>query len=101
MTMTDIAPPATRSPHRPPYQPPYQRRVAGTSTAVQGPDACWDGRLDTLPMLRAADIRSMERLRTIIACARQGIADLDLAIAALEASQQSAQGAATKEAVRR
>ncbi|MGW3352882.1 hypothetical protein ACWDA3_57145 [Nonomuraea rubra] len=75
--------------------------MVGTSTAVPEPDARWDGHLDTLPILRAGDIRSMERLRTIIACARQGIADLDLAIAALEACQQSAQGAATKEAVRR
>ncbi|AQZ63047.1 unnamed protein product [[Actinomadura] parvosata subsp. kistnae] len=89
MTITDIEPP-TRSPHRPPYQPPYQRRVAGTSISER--DGRWDAHLDTLPMLRTSDIRSMERLRAIIAYARQGIADLDALLATLNPPSPAAAG---------
>ncbi|MEV1002666.1 hypothetical protein [Nonomuraea sp. NPDC050202] len=85
MTITDTA-----SPPRSLHRPPYQRRVAGTS----GPErhGHWDAHLDTLPMLRTTDIRSMERLRAIIAYARQGIADLDALIAALNPPSPAAAG---------
>lgn len=45
----------------------------------------WDGRIDTVPLLRTTDIRSMERLRAIQSYARQGIAEIDDALAALDA----------------
>ncbi|HEX4818153.1 MAG TPA: hypothetical protein VFV66_35885 [Nonomuraea sp.] len=50
-------------------------------TAYDG--GAWDGRVDTLPLLRTTDIRSMDRLRTIHAYARRGIAEIDAALDAL------------------
>ncbi|MEV0315534.1 hypothetical protein [Nonomuraea fuscirosea] len=44
----------------------------------------WDGRIDTVPLLRTTDIRSMERMRAIHAYARQGIVEIDAALAVLD-----------------
>lgn len=43
-----------------------------------------DGRIDTVPLLRTTDIRSMERMRAIHTYARQGIAEIDAALTALD-----------------
>uniref|UniRef100_UPI003F496B77 hypothetical protein n=1 Tax=Nonomuraea sp. CA-252377 TaxID=3240003 RepID=UPI003F496B77 len=102
MTVLDIAPSPTplldpalagsalagsTAPARAQHRPPYLPRAAASPVPQQ-----WDSFVDTLPMLRTSDIRSVERLRAIIAYARQGIADLDALIAALNPPYPAAAG---------
>ncbi|MER7366491.1 hypothetical protein [Nonomuraea wenchangensis] len=83
---------------RPSYLSPYpgdDRSTASSMLASRAEDATgsarprdWssyaDARLDTVPLLRSTDVRSMERLRAIHAYARQGIAEIDRALGTLD-----------------
>ncbi|GAA4991154.1 hypothetical protein HD597_000057 [Nonomuraea thailandensis] len=86
-TLADPALPGSAAPARAPRRPPYQPRAAASPAPQQ-----WDSFVDTLPMLRTSDIRSVERLRAIITSARQGIADLDALLAALNPPSPAAAG---------
>ncbi|MGV9387253.1 hypothetical protein ACWDRB_66565 [Nonomuraea sp. NPDC003707] len=76
MTVTDT--PASR---RPRYLMPYPDESGNAMTAAA---PGWDGRVDTLPLLRTTDIRSMERLRAIHAYARRGITEIDAVLNTLD-----------------
>ncbi|GAA3168862.1 MULTISPECIES: hypothetical protein [Nonomuraea] len=70
MTVTETLTPRQ---HRTPYPPPATHSPAASTT--------WDSRLDTVPLLRATDVRAMERLRAIRDCAQDGLADIDAVLA--------------------
>ncbi|MDP4511830.1 hypothetical protein [Nonomuraea turcica] len=97
MTALDIGAPAPR--YRMPYPAPLTAPLTGPLTAPAPPPSMptappvmspvgwdWDGRVDTLPLLRTTDIRSMERLRAIRDYAHRGMADIDFLLDLLDAA---------------
>ncbi|PZG18036.1 hypothetical protein [Nonomuraea aridisoli] len=81
MTALDIGAPA-----QPRYRLPDPASATPSTTPVITSPAGWDwdGRVDTLPLLRTTDIRSMERLRAIRDYAHRGMAEIDALLALLD-----------------
>ncbi|MGW3352880.1 hypothetical protein ACWDA3_57135 [Nonomuraea rubra] len=62
------------------YTVPYPD-LASRSLPLRTTSGEWDSHVDTLPLLCTGDVRIKERLHGVRECARQGMAEIDAALA--------------------